>query len=424
MLQFILSAICLYFAFNLKDPHLLQFRHLETPSLVTAGVAGLLLVVRCNAGQPRLRFVTALLWMAALAVTACSEYAFQMQRRAVQGAAGDVARQLQAVGSHIVVGYDTPNQIEELVRRGFIGGIYLTRRNAAGKTVEALNAEVAALQSIRRAAGFAPLIVAADQEGGPVSHLSPPLQKEPALAMITESDLPAQQLRQLAAIYGIKQAKALKSVGVNVNLSPVVDLKPDAPVSELDFHTRIAERAISRDPAKVTEVALGYCEGLLSQGVVPTLKHFPGLANVAGDTHHFRAHLQSSVAQLVRRDWQPFRTIIEKLPVFLMVSHVVVDQLDPDLPASQSSKVISDVLRMKWNFQGVLISDDMTMAASYDTGLCPASIRALNAGIDILLVSYDWEKVYPVLSCLQHAQEEGTLRRIGPKPSTWIKSSP
>ena len=95
---------------------------------------------------------------------------------------GEVARHLQIVGQHLVIGYENPAQIRALVQRGFVGGVYLGRRNAMAKTADDLHAEIAALQSLRHAAGLPPLIIVADQEGGAVSHISPPLPLQKSLA--------------------------------------------------------------------------------------------------------------------------------------------------------------------------------------------------------------------------------------------------
>jgi len=99
---------------------------------------------------------------------------------------------------------------------------------------------------LRRASGSPPLVVAADQEGGPVSHLSPPLPHPPALSTIAA--LPADQQFEAARRTGFDQGRALRALGITMNLAPVVDLMPDKKTN-VDWNTRIATRSISRDPA-------------------------------------------------------------------------------------------------------------------------------------------------------------------------------
>jgi beta-N-acetylhexosaminidase len=347
-----------------------------------------------------------------LGALAHTQYEAHSFRRHVAEATADDARHLQIVGQHLVVGYNVAGDVHELARRGFIAGIFVTRRNAQGKTADALRAEIEALQALRRSAGLAPLIIATDQEGGPVSRLSPPLALQPPIATLVTPQSAADQMEQRAKAYGADQGRALAALGVNVNFSPVVDLKPDSPSGRLDFHTRINDRAIAADPMLVTRVAAAYARGLDSQGVAPTLKHFPGLGSVAEDTHHFSAHLRLSLDVLNARDWVPFRETLRSIPALLMVGHVVVDDVDHEFPASLSRKLLNGIVRGQWKHDGILISDDMTMAAVYDRGLCESSVQALNAGIDLLLVAYDWEKVYLTLDCLQRAHARGRLTEL------------
>lgn len=402
------ALLCLLIGINLKDPHLLSIRTYASPLLVLFALTGLLMVIHHQCGR---RWLAPLLiaWLTLLGTVSYQEYEFHTQKQAVQIATGDDAYQFAMLGRHLIVGYDEPGDIRELARRGFIAGLFVSRRNVEGKTFEELRAELADLQSLRRQAGLPPLIISSDQEGGPVSRLSPPLSRQPALSSLLMPGLSNLQIEQHAFAYGAKQANALAALGVNLNFSPVVDLKPERSSGALDFHTRILERAISADPETVTRVALAYSRGLLSQGVIPTVKHFPGLGNVAGDTHHFSARLELPLHELNARDWYPFRQVLSQVPALLMIGHVVVDEVDSKLPASLSEKVITGIVRKNWKYDGVVISDDMTMAAVYDRGLCRSSVKSLNAGLDLLLLAYDWEKVYPVLDCLRQASKSGRL---------------
>jgi beta-N-acetylhexosaminidase len=341
-----------------------------------------------------------------------SEVEFRSQKHAVLSATSDYADRLMIVGQHLVVGYEDSDEISELVRQGFIAGIFVTHRNAKGKTFEQLHTELNNFQTLRREAGLPPLMIATDQEGGSVSRLSPPLPRLPTLAALLTPDLTDAQIEQNATAYGVEQGKALVMLGVNTNFSPVVDLKTNRQSGTLDFHTRIAERAIAAEPEIVTRVALAYSRGLLTQNVMPAVKHFPGLGSVADDTHHFSARLSLPLSELEQRDWYPFRTILSQSPAMLMVGHVIVDAVDPEFPASLSYKLLTGIVRETWKHNGVLISDDMTMAAVYNRGLCESSIRSLNAGVDLLLVAYDWEKVYPVLDCLARADKSGQFKGL------------
>lgn len=403
-LHVLFVLLCLALSTHLKDPQLLSMRAYEAPVLALFAMIGLIVTLRslCIRGWRQLPFLAA--WLAVFGMVGYDEYKYRSQRQAVLTATADDARRLAILGEHLVVGYDKADDIRELVRRGFIGGLFVTRRNVEGRTFEQLREEIASLQQLRRYSGLPPLIIASDQEGGTVSRLSPPLPRHPALSTLLAPGLSDVQIEQQATAYGVEQGGTLAALGVNINFSPVVDLKPAHASGTFDFHTRIVERAIAAEPEIVARVALAYSRGLLSQGILPTVKHFPGLGNVAEDTHHFSARLGLTLDELNARDWLPFRQILSQTPALLMIGHVAVDAVDAELPASLSHKVITGIVRENWNHDGLLISDDMTMDAIYNRGLCPSAIQSLNAGMDLLLLSYDWEKVYPVLACLQTAQ--------------------
>lgn len=414
LLHFMLAMGSLLLAYHLKDPHLLASRSREAPLLVVLALSGGAVTWLFLRRRKRLRLFFLAVWAAVLVLTGYGEYVFYRQKQTVLMAAGDDAQRLSKLGEHLVVGYNHADDVRELVRRGFIGGLFVTRRNVEGKTFEQLRDELAGLQALRQQAGLPPLMIASDQEGGMVSRLSPPLARQPALASLLVPGLSPSEVEARVTAYAAEQASGMTALGVNTNFSPVLDLKPARASGALDFHTRIADRAIAAEPETVSRVALAYNRALLAKGVQPTVKHFPGLGSVAEDTHHFSARLNLPLATLNARDWLPFRATLAQTPALLMVGHVVVDAVDQDLPASLSRKVLTGIVRENWKHEGILISDDMTMAAVYNRGLCKSSIQSLDAGMDLLLVSYDWEKVYPVLDCLLKADQSGQLKSLAP----------
>jgi beta-N-acetylhexosaminidase len=270
-----------------------------------------------------------------------------------------------------------------------------------------LKAELSALQAKRRSAGLPPLTIAADQEGGIVSHLSPALTRLPALA--TLAGLPPDDRAQKAEEFGRIHGRELADLGVTTNFAPVLDLRPRTKRNRLDFHTRIGQRSISGDPAEVAAVALPYVRGLEASGLSATVKHFPGLGRVHGDTHHFRANLDTPLEQLEASDWRPFRDVLSGSRAQLMVGHVTLTAVDPDRPASHSKRVIDGIIRQRWHYQGVIVTDDLVMGAIYQHDVCTAVVEALNAGVDLLLVAYDGAQFYRIFACASAALDRGQL---------------
>lgn len=269
----------------------------------------------------------------------------------------------------------------------------------AARIWRGVRSELAGLQAARAGAGLPPLLFATDQEGGEVSRMSPPLPSRPLLG-----ESPAAAFR-----YGQEQGAELAALGIGINFAPVLDLKPEHGIVGFDPNTRIKERAISADPAVVAAVGTAYAQGLWSQGVLATAKHFPGLGSASGDTHVVSAALGLSRGELEARDWRPFRRLLGATPALLMVGHASVDVIDPGVPASLSRPLIQGVVRGEWGYEAVIVSDDMSMAAVYNRGLCDASVQALEAGVDLLLVAHDGALAYPVLDCLAQAERAGRL---------------
>jgi beta-N-acetylhexosaminidase len=142
---------------------------------------------------------------------------------------------------------------------------------------------------------------------------------------------------------------------------------------------------------------------------MPTAKHFPGLGRVVKDTHLFGASLGTAESDLQARDWQPFRAVLGLPGTAVMLAHVALDRIDPGVPASRSKRIVTGILRDQWGFKGIAITDDLTMGAVEHAGLCRGIEGALNAGIDLLLVSWDTDKIYPALRCALDASDAGRL---------------
>src|SRR4029079_4237451 len=318
----------------------------------------------------------------------------------------DVA-QARRLGRHFVVGYSSFPEVAVLAEKGLISGVYITRHNIVGSTVERLRDEISALQAKRGPAGLPPLIVAADQEGGIVSHLAPPLTKLPALS--TLASLAPDVRAGAAEAFGRAHGRELAALGVNMNLAPVLDLRPEMKRNRFDFNTLIRYRAISADPAVGADIARAYVNGLEASGVGATVKHFPGLGRVRSDTHHFSADLDAPLDKLEASDWIPFRTVLAGSKAQLMIGHVTLTSVDPDRPASHSKRVVDGIVRKKWNYQGVVMTDDLVMGAIYQRNVCTAVVEALNAGVDLLLVAFDGAQFYRIFSCAVAASAEGKL---------------
>jgi beta-N-acetylhexosaminidase len=405
ILVWLAGPVFIFAAVNKNDPYLISLR--GPGNIVLAAVSIIAVVVLIRRGYWRrgvARRALILLWCLPSLSMLGAHASFEWRKRNVLQTEAGLARSL---GRHFIVGYSSFPEVAALAEKGLISGVYVTRHNVAGSSSARLKEEILALQEKRRAAGLPPLIVAADQEGGIVSHLAPPLTKLPALS--TLASLAPDVRAEKAEAFGRTHGQELAALGVNQNLAPVLDLRPEMKRNRLDFNTLIRYRAISDDPAVVADIARAYVNGLEASGVGATVKHFPGLGRVRTDTHHFSADLDTPLDELEASDWIPFKKVLAGSKTQLMIGHVTLTSVDPDRPASHSKRVVDGIVRKKWNYQGVVMTDDLVMGAIYQRNVCTAVIEALDAGVDLLLVAFDGAQFYRIFSCAVAASAAGRL---------------
>ena len=232
-----------------------------------------------------------------------------------------------------------------------------------------------------------PMIIGVDEEGGTVVRVS----SNPNLA-----DEPFKSPQELFNIGGyeeikretIEKSKLLKSLGINLNLSPVADVSTDAE----DF---IFDRSFGKSAEETAKYVKVVVEAAKENKISSTLKHFPGYGNNV-DTHTDSAYDKRSYEQFLNNDFIPFKAGIDVDVESVLVSHNIVESIDVELPASLSKKTI-DILRNYMEFTGIIMTDDLSMSAvSEFSTIYPPEVMAVMAGNDMLIVS-DFETAYNTL---------------------------
>ena len=245
-----------------------------------------------------------------------------------------------------------------------------------------------------------PLAIATDQEGGQVDRLVHLDGPRPAASTIGATNNPA-----VAKAAGIQDAQDLSTYGINLNLAPVVDITNV-------YSTQLYMRTYGNDPTRVAQMASAYLQGLQQSGkVVGTLKHFPGLGDVSDDPHQGVPYLRRSKSGLEQIDWMPYRTLIQQGNVHaIMVTHEVVTALDSTLPSSLSKKVVQGILRDELGFQGVIMTDSLTMKGVTDF-YPPAQIAAMavEAGSDLLMGAGSPNEVATMIDGIKQAMSSGAI---------------
>jgi beta-N-acetylhexosaminidase len=221
-----------------------------------------------------------------------------------------------------------------------------------------------------------PLTIAIDQEGGTVDRLKSLDGPRPSATAIGITNDPHKAFEA-----GMQDATDLSYYGINLNLAPVVD------VSNV-YNPQLYLRTYGNNPTIVAKMARAYLQGLQQSGkVLGTLKHFPGLGDVATDPHVSVPYLSRTKSGLEAIDWAPYRSLIRQGNVYaVMVTHEIVRAIDSSKPSSLSKKVVTGILRDELGFQGVILTDSLTMegiTANYTAG--QAAALAIEAGSDLLM---------------------------------------
>jgi beta-N-acetylhexosaminidase len=228
------------------------------------------------------------------------------------------------------------------------------------------------------AIGNANALVLIDQEGGRVQRLRPPIGRAlPAAAAFGTlyANDPADACR-LAFLVSRQNAADLRALGINTNCAPVLDV----PIA--GAHDVIGNRAYGMTAEQVAALGAEVAAGLMAGGVLPVMKHMPGHGRAGADSHHALPVVTTPRAQLETTDFAPFRALAH-LPA-AMTAHVLFTDIDSANPASTSRTITTDIIRGAIGFDGLLMSDDLSMKAL--GGTIGARAKAvLAAGSDLVL---------------------------------------
>ena len=318
------------------------------------------------------------------------------------------------IGQMIMVGFrgteiSETDTIAQDISAGRVGGVILFNRDVELKSDvrNITNPEQLArlTTQLHSYATEAPLLVAIDQEGGRVARLNPSngfAATQSAAELGAAGDTNATE----AAAYQIGQT--LAAMGINLNFAPVVDVNvnPDNPaIGRLG-------RSFSADPQAVTDHGLAYLAGLHKAGVLGCIKHFPGHGSAFNDSHYGVTDVTDTT---LPEELEPFRNIITARQCdIVMTAHIFNANLDAEYPATLSEKTIRGLLRTELGYNGVVITDDLQMAAiASQYGLETAVIKAVNAGVDILLfgnnLGYDPALPSNIIAIIKTAINDGTI---------------
>jgi beta-N-acetylhexosaminidase len=303
----------------------------------------------------------------------------------------------EELGQLLMVQFDGPNYSPELARmieQQHVGSVILYGQNIVTP------GQVRTLIGTIQAHAAIPVLVATDQEGGSVNRLQPFIGPQPSAQAMGATGDPAVAMNEATLV-----AHGMHALGINTNLAPDVDVQA-AP------NTGLPTRMFGSTPDLVTRMAGAYLNALQANGIIGCLKHFPGLGSVTADPEVTLPVVNRSIGQLRAVDLAPYYDLVPDSPGLVMPTDVLVPALDPTLPASLSPAIVTGLLRHEMGYQGVVITDSLTMggiAQSYS--LPQAAVLAVQAGDDILESIPNSANVAAIISALKTAVAHGTITK-------------
>lgn len=294
-----------------------------------------------------------------------------------------------------IKGTTITNETKKIISTHQVGGIILFKDN-----LKNADQSVSLLNSIKEEniKNKVPLFLGVDEEGGRISRL-------PELTMLpTSENLGKQNDASLSYNIGKLLGTELSAFGFNLDFAPVLDINsnPDNPI--------IGDRSFGTDAEIVSKLGLQLMKGIQSEQVISVVKHFPGHGDTAVDSHKELPIIQKSLADLHALELIPFTRAIEQGAEVIMIGHILLPKIDSTYPASISKIIITDVLREQLEYEGVIITDDMTMKAILNNfEISEAAVSAVKAGNDIVLVAHDYANIKKAKEAILQAIEAGEI---------------
>ena len=281
----------------------------------------------------------------------------------------------ELAGQRLMIGFDGTGLNEDLrflIDTIKIGGIILFSPNLINPD-QILNL-CRSVQEYSAMCGRPELFIAIDQEGGAVARLKAPFTQFPGNPYIHDI--------KNAAEFSQKIADELYSVGINMNLAPVMDIVPEG------LNSVMVNRVFGSDPVHVSKMGTTIIQGLQANKILSVAKHFPGIGRTTLDSHIEMPILDADLQSIDSFDLIPFRAAIKHKVSGIMLSHILYEQIDPKWPASLSEIIAKDLLRTQMGYNGIVMTDDLDMGALKRFDIKTAINQILYADIDIALICH------------------------------------
>lgn len=298
----------------------------------------------------------------------------------------------EKIGQMLIIkifGKEITEETKQMIEEYKIGGIILYRKNY--DTYDEMIKIINEIKKLNKECGNIPLFISIDQEGGRVNRMPHELKNIKSAGKLVE-----QNNIEIIKEAGRTTAKMLKESGFNMNYSPVLDIQ------RFENGHAIGDRCYGKTAEDVSRNGITIMKELSTGGIIPVVKHFPGHGSTNKDSHFFLPTITKNINELENEDIIPFKKAIGQNAEVIMVGHLMIKDVDRKNPASLSKKIINDYLRNKYQYKGVIMTDDLKMRAiSLKYGYVRAALKACKAGIDIIMAGASYNTIIRVIKKIE-----------------------
>lgn len=304
------------------------------------------------------------------------------------------------VGQMLMVGIDgdtVGSGSASFIQNNHIGGVIINGYNVKSPSqLLQLNNQ---FKNINSQENKIPIFLSTDEEGGKVSRMPPGVLNLP-----NSKDIGDKNDVTIASKVGEAIGARVKAFGFNMTMSPVMDINsnPHNPI--------IGVRSFGSNADVVMKMGIAEMQAIQNENIIPVIKHFPGHGDTDVDSHKGLPIVYNDMNRLNEMELVPFKKAIQQNADMTMVAHILIPKLDSQYPSSLSKNVVTDLLRKKLHFNGVIITDDLTMGAilqNYKIG--DAAVKAVQAGNDIALVCHGLDNQINAKNAILAAVKEGKI---------------
>ncbi len=304
----------------------------------------------------------------------------------------------EKIGQMFIVSLEGKEQeeISKVIKKLKIGGIIIYKKNY--NNYEQMLGLINNIKEIN-AENKIPITISIDQEGGRVNRMPPEiLNLKSATKFANTKDI--ELVKNTGKIIG----KMLKEMGISMNYAPILDIK------RFEEKHAIGDRCYGENKEDVEKYGIEVMKQLQENNVISVIKHFPGHGLTKKDSHFRIPKIKEKIEVLEKEDMEPFEVAIKNGADAIMVGHLIIKDVDRKYPASLSKKVIQKYLVEKYNYNGLIITDDMKMMAiRLHYNMKKAVKRAILAGDDIVMIGLSYKKVDKIIKYIIRQIKKGKI---------------